>query len=83
MACDCLENANKLLAEHNTKLSETIALSRDRSEGYVTVTLVTEKIAPRGKRPVVMAPTFCPLCGERYRPEVKATEDQAGAQVAA
>ena len=45
MACDCLENANKLLAEHNTKLSETIALSRDRSAGYVTVTLVTEKRA--------------------------------------
>ena len=60
-----------------------IALSRDRSEGYVTVTLVTEKIAPRGKRPVVMAPTFCPLCGERYRPEAKATDDQSGAQVAA
>jgi hypothetical protein len=83
MACDCLENANKLLAEHNTKLSETIALSCDRSEGYVTVTLVTEKIAPRGKRPVVMAPTFCPLCGERYRPEAAAVEGNAGAQVSA
>ena len=83
MACDCLETANKLLAEHNTKLSETIALSRDRSEGYVTVTLATEKVAPRGKRPVVMAPTFCPLCGVRYRPEATEVGDQVGAQVAA
>ncbi len=68
MACLCLDETNRLLAEHNTKVSGTIVMPRDGMPGYVMATLVTEKVAPRGKRPVVMALTFCPFCGERYAP---------------
>ncbi len=69
MACECIDTVNKLLSEHNTKVSETIVFCRDGSPSFTTVFLAVEKIAPRGKRPAVMAPTFCPFCGVRYRAE--------------
>lgn len=83
MACDCLEETNALLAEQNTKLPGTIVLPRDGSPGYVIATLMTERVVPRGKRPVVMAPTFCPFCGVRYRPEAVQVEGVVNGQVAA
>ena len=57
------------LVAHNTKLSPTLLFGSKGEPTILTVTLVVEKIAPRGKRPATMLPTFCPFCGHRYRPE--------------
>lgn len=83
MACDCLHKTNAFLAEHNTRLPATVTLPLNGEPSREMVTLLTEKIAPRGKRPVVMAPTYCPFCGVPYRPIADTVDDQAGAQVAA
>lgn len=66
MACDCIPEMNGLLAEHNTEIRPTIVFGTKERPGFTCVTIVTEKIAPRGKRAVVPLPTYCPFCGEAY-----------------
>ena len=53
MACDCITEMNAALAERNTKIQPTIVFGTSERPGFTTVTIVTEKIAPRGKRGVV------------------------------
>ncbi|SOR29810.1 conserved protein of unknown function [Methylorubrum extorquens] len=72
MACNCIEGANKLLADHNTKMVQHLVI--ERQDGGIsglrsTIALGVEKIEPRGKRPTMMIATYCPLCGVRYVPE--------------
>lgn len=73
MACNCIEEANKLLAPHNTKLVEHIVLERGDGGSInglrPTIALTVQKIAPRGKRPTAMMANYCPLCGTQYVPE--------------
>lgn len=63
MACNCLQDMNKLLAEHNGRVCETIMWST----GDVRPTLMIEKIKPRGKQPPAALPSFCPFCGVAYK----------------
>ena len=79
MACDCITEMNAALAERNTKIQPTIVFGTSERPGFTTVTIVTEKIVPRGKRGVVPLPSFCPFCGTPY--EFTATDADAGGSV--
>ena len=60
--CNCIDLVNEKLQEKNTRICVTFSLSG----GPTRVALTTEKIEPRGKRSVLMMPTFCPFCGQNY-----------------
>ncbi len=69
MSCNCIDNMEPLLAEHNTRLVVTFGFPRDDRPAFVRPKLSTEKIEPRKRvGPVIAVPTFCPFCGERYEP---------------
>ena len=71
--CDCIDDVDKVLAEHNGRLDLTINLSTGRA----WPTLLVEKKDPKvRKRPPTMVPTHCPFCGEKY--EVDAVPEEAG-----
>jgi len=68
--CECIEETNKLLAEHNTELGFHFLMNRETGGVNQTVRLVTNIIEKkRGARPLAIVPTFCPFCGQRYAPE--------------
>jgi hypothetical protein len=68
MACDCLDEMQKAGAENNTQLVTTHYFATVEQPHYQTPTLETEKIAPRNRKSVRFAVTFCPFCGTRYVP---------------
>ena len=62
--CDCIENIDNMLAEHNTKLALSITLG-EKSMSLPTIQV--EKLnAKVRKGPAAIVPTFCPFCGEKY-----------------
>lgn len=66
--CNCIEQANNLLREHNMELNCTLNLF-DPSEPS-RVCIETIRLDPLKKtRPKRFVATFCPICGERYVPE--------------
>jgi hypothetical protein len=64
--CDCIQDVNKFLAEHNTKI-EMPWFGPQRP--FVQTMKVDEK--RRGK-PRMMFASCCPFCGEKY-PEAAKT----------
>jgi hypothetical protein len=74
MACECITLMDEKLAERNTRLLTTIVFGKP--QGYLAVTLASEKIAPRNRDKVTALPTFCPFCGVRYVPEAAPTHSE-------
>ncbi|WP_374406570.1 hypothetical protein [Pelagerythrobacter sp.] len=67
MTCNCIEEMDAQLADHNTKLGVTFGFGRDGSN-YTLPSIVTEKVEKRVRKgPALAIPTFCPFCGQSYR----------------
>jgi hypothetical protein len=68
-ACDCIDNFNTRLAQHNTRI--TLGLTRINGDWVERLTIASEQIETgRGKKKAVsVIASFCPFCGERYDPE--------------
>lgn len=70
MACNCTSEMNALLAEHNTRVCETMAFPSDGKPAYTLPHIMTEKIEKRQRKgPALAIPTFCPFCGTEYAGE--------------
>jgi hypothetical protein len=61
--CDCIETANKHLAEFNTKIELPMWTSSGKLTPFVLTTKINEK--KRGKPQMIFA-SCCPFCGEKY-----------------
>ncbi|WP_143029598.1 hypothetical protein [Bradyrhizobium brasilense] len=62
-----MTNINESLKAHNTRLVTGFVLTKDRSGMDCLPVLQVEKINARSRRPPLMVvPTFCPFCGEKY-----------------
>jgi hypothetical protein len=80
--CNCLDDFNERLKEHNTKIDVTFGFPRDGSPAFIRPTILTSKIEPRKRvGPAIAVPTFCPFCGNRYEgyPVIPAAEQEGGA----
>ena len=63
--CNCIEQINKLLEEHNTRLALGINMRTGKSTG---ARIAVEKIeSKKRKGPVDMYASYCPFCGEKYK----------------
>ena len=81
--CDCLDVMGAKLAEHNTKISVTMAFPRDGTPGYVLPKIDTEKIETRVRKgPVLALPGFCSFCGIAAGAEARNAIDAADDQMA-
>lgn len=81
MTCACIEEFDRKLAPHNTRIAP--ALLRFGDGSWETRPVIVGEQIERGrgkKKAVTIAPTFCPFCGIRYEPEpaVPATEQADG-----
>lgn len=66
--CDCVAQFNRKLADHNTRIVETLGFPRDGSPSFTRPTITTEKIESRKRGgPAIAVPSFCPFCGTPYR----------------
>lgn len=69
MSCNCIEEMDAKLGEHNTKMGVIFGFPRDGRPMFVRPFIMTEKIERRKRvGPLLAVPTFCPFCGERYEP---------------
>lgn len=59
--CDCIQQTNNMLKEHNVRLVSTM-FSKPEVVVVETAKIDTKK---RGRPPVMLA-SFCPFCGEEY-----------------
>jgi hypothetical protein len=66
MSCDCIQKADAMLAERNTRIMLPIMLGEDQTARPM---IVTNQIkSGRGqKKAVGMFATFCPFCGISYK----------------
>ena len=81
-SCDCLEQFAAKLKEHNTEISVTFSIPRDGSAMKMLPRIATNKIEARKRvGPMLVVPTFCPFCGNRYEaePAQPATPAEGGA----
>ena len=69
MACNCINEMNDRMVEHNTRLCVTFGFPRDGSPSYTRPALMTEKINTRNRNRVLAIPSFCPFCGGKYEKE--------------
>lgn len=74
--CNCIAEVNAKLAERNTKLTESIVISGGTMDLCLLIcTEVVEK--KRGAKALLVQPSHCPFCGERYRdPDGEQTPDE-------
>lgn len=63
--CTCLAQINAKLKPSNGRLATGFTVP----DMHTHILIQVEKIAPRGKRPPLVLPTFCPFCGEKLEPE--------------
>jgi len=61
--CNCIEEANKALAEHNTAIAPAMTVNTETMKTGVRITIPTKKVSSKGKRPMTVFATYCPLCG--------------------
>ena len=66
MTCNCIQEMDKKLGAHNTRLCVTFGFPRDGSPSYTRPALMVEKINTRNREKVLAIPSYCPFCGERY-----------------
>jgi hypothetical protein len=68
MACNCADETDKFLAEHNTQLTRAMVFNKVGRENNPDLMLRTEQIETgRGKKKAVsMFVTYCPFCGTKY-----------------
>jgi hypothetical protein len=61
--CDCLDEADKVLAQYNTIVVRAFDLN-----GSELAVIATERIQIRrdGKRAKTLIAAFCPICGKAY-----------------
>lgn len=64
--CDCIKSMNEKLAVMNGRLTITFGFPHDAGLSQAYPTIEVEKIKPRGQRPPIALPTYCPFCGEKY-----------------
>lgn len=62
-ACNCAEEVDAKLAEHNTRLLRALCF-RPPGERLMIETEIVEK--KRGARAMSIFPSFCPFCGTKY-----------------
>ena len=73
MACQCLDQLNKLLEKDtNTRIQESIWINMRNGSSRTTATIATAKRDPKSRvKPRSFQATFCPFCGERYVSETE------------
>lgn len=64
-ACNCIEEANKALAEHNTAIATVMTVHTTSMDIGTRITVPTRKVNSKGKRAMTLFATYCPLCGEK------------------
>lgn len=78
--CDCTKTMNKLLAEHNTTLTEHSMINITTGKMRQSIAICTEKLNRKDRQKAkVVLPSFCPFCGEK----IKKDADPAAADTAA
>lgn len=67
MMCNCMTGVNEKLQPHNSKLSVSFCLTKNLSGMNALPIIQTEKINTKVRGRVMMViPTFCPFCGDKY-----------------
>jgi hypothetical protein len=75
--CNCIDEMNAKLAEHNTELALTFGFSRSGGGSETYPTIQTKKLETRKRvGPALAIPSYCPFCGESY---IAAVETLKGA----
>lgn len=68
--CNCLEQVNEELLQHNTRLKRELMLNFKTGEATMTkqVFLATEKVDSKKKREPAKSvlASYCPFCGKKY-----------------
>lgn len=65
--CTCIEQVNKKLEEHNTKLDLPFKISTKSSKISLSKCMIaTVKINKRVRREVLLEAVYCPFCGKKY-----------------
>jgi hypothetical protein len=69
--CECIGKANDALQPKGLRLVTGWRIDPITRECTVFLIIPTEKRpdARRGSKPQSIVPTFCPFCGEKYKPQ--------------
>lgn len=60
--CKCIEEANTLLAERNSRLVTGVSFKTGLEYPLLQTEVIEKK---RGARAVTMIPAYCPFCGKK------------------
>lgn len=74
--CNCIDELNEILENdsspilNNTKVVSTFSLDPNLGEFETRITILTEKRDIKNKnRAVIVSPSYCPFCGDKYHQE--------------